>query len=331
LARTWLNEDDQRPEEDEKRQERRKAKMKKDGALDVAERLALERDGTLPNRFFQRSLDDLLVRAADEESNGILFILKNEAPTFLLDERALQEHAAALYHEDVGIVDYIDEVRTRRSVIEDARKRICVVLPWNAKRIMLGIDAGLQHPSQSESSGEMAKVHDVEKTWRALQDRCTTWTQAPYKDAIRVFAGQNGVDLLEDSRADVSALSAAARRTLGIDDPDVPVRPALPDCWAWMSNDFLSSSARGEAPEIELSRQLLCNTVPGYLGRENERKLADRLKEDDLRMVTVSRARFNPRFRGRIIAEPRQAQELLLRVALCIVGSLPFGDFDFEG
>jgi hypothetical protein len=42
--------------------------------------------------------------------------------------------------------------------------------------------------------------------------------------------------------------------------------------------------------------------------------------------VTISRARYNPRFRGRIIAEPRQAQELLLRTALCIVDSVPFKD-----
>ena len=61
-----------------------------------------------------------------------------------------------------------------------------------------------------------------------------------------------------------------------------------------------------------------------------EQEIAASLQKDDLRVVSISRSRYNPRFRGRIIGEPRQAQELLLRAALCIVASRPYRGFDFE-
>lgn len=328
LANTWLNEEDLLPEsytpEDDK--ERRY------GRLSVAERLAVERDGTLPSLLFQRSLDDLLARVcSDEESEdegeGLLFILKNEPPTFLLDERTLQQHASALYHEDVGIVDHIYDVRLRRPKLEAARPRVCVVLPWNVETVIREIDAGLQHPSQSESSGEQMDGVRTNKTWPKLQAQCKKWTLG-YENSIRVFDGNNGVDGVEGAPQEIANLTAAARRRLEIADEKRPIKPALPDCWVWMSNEFLGQ-AKKNTPSIDDSRRLLCKEVPKFVGMDSA-PIAEGLRKDDLRMVTVSRARYNPRFRGRIIAEPRQAQELLLQVALCIAVSTPFGTYDFK-
>lgn len=335
LAKTWLDEDDFIPDEAASRK-RRKRKWKSLNRLSIGERLEVERDGTLPSLLFQRSLDDLLVRAADDEQKeGILFILKNEPPTFLLDRRALQQRASALYHEDVGIVEYVRAVRLRREVIEEeARDRICVVLPWNVPTILRSIDAGLQHPSQSESSGEQAgSPKDPEKPWRDLLRDCTAWTAPPHEDSIRVFDGQKGVERQINTRAgapNLDVLNAAARSHLKIDDEGEPVVPALPDCWMWMSKEFLGLSNEGPAPSIERGIQMLSDAVPRYLGKDNEKAIAETMRSDSLRMVTLSRARYNPRFRGRIVAEPRQAQELLLRVALCVAASVQFRDFDFQ-
>lgn len=346
LESTWLNEEDLLPEPDtdgeedsppEAGESQEKAEESQGRLrLSIAERLEVERDGTLPNHLFQRSLDDLLARAAAGE--GLLFILKNEVPTFLLDERALQQHAAALYHEDIGIAKYVQEVRSRRKLIKAARKRICVVLPWNVETIMRRIDARLRHPSQSEGSGEQGvESHDAETSWNDLLDRWSEWTKEPHRNALRVFDGRDGVDLATEPSLDVSDLSAAARQRLGISDRKRAVKPALPDCWVWMSNEFLGSS-KDDALTIEFGRQRLCDKVPPYVqksrgpeeNRRLEKRISARLRKDDLRIVTVSRARYNPRFRGRIIAEPKQAQELLLQVALCVVSSVPLERFDFK-
>lgn len=353
LAETWLDENylvpepktakdqDQEGEQVEGReQEQEKPEESEDAAatverLTIAERLAVAKNGSLPSRIFQRSLDDLLARVVEQPSEGLLFILKNEAPTFLLDPRALQQHAAALYHEDVGIVKHVREVRSRIPAITKARKRICVVLPWNIETVTRYIDAGLQHPSQSESSGEqMIEVPNSEETWDNLKDTCMEWTKGEHEDSIRVFDGRDGVDAALGAREEIGKLSAAARVFLGIDKLDEPIKPALPDCWVWMSNEFLGLS-KLETPSIDEGRSRLCKRIPELLDRgeegeksaEVEANIAEHLRKDDLRMVTISRARYNPRYRGRIIVEPRPAQELLLRVALCIAASAPFGDY----
>jgi hypothetical protein len=341
LEETWLNEAnvvrDLQPNEPLAERDDSEADIeeKEPERLTIAERLAVTKDGTLPSQIFQRSLDDLLARVRASPSEGILFILKNEAPTFLLDERSLQRHAAALYHEDVGIVNHVREVWSRRPWIADARKRICVVLPWNLETVTKYIDGGLQHPSQSESSGEqMVEVPDFKETWGELHRTCMDWTDGEYGDSIRVFDGRDGVDAALGRREEIDGLSEAAREWLGIDSKDEPIVPALPDCWVWMSNEFFGFSS--ETPSIEHSRQRLCEKIPEMLRRgekgerSGEAEVADHLRNDDLRMVTLSRARYNPRFRGRIIVEPRPAQELLLRVALCIAASTPFQEYDFE-
>jgi hypothetical protein len=45
------------------------------------------------------------------------------------------------------------------------------------------------------------------------------------------------------------------------------------------------------------------------------------IRDERIRIVTVSRARFNPRFRGRLIVDGRAARKLLLHAALCVASS----------
>lgn len=324
LVDTWLGEDDLLPGPDGEEEDPHEEDHARPEMLSIEERLEVERDGTLPNRLFQRSLDDLLARAAAQPGNGLLFILKNDAPTFLLDERGLQQHAAALYHEDVSIVDYIRAVRSRRPILRDLRDRICVVLPWNLETIVKDIDAGLQHPSQSEGSGEqMASAPDSETTWRNLYAKCETWSADEHLDAVRVFDGRNPTD-------EESPLATTARARLGLEGSEHGVTSALPDCWVWMSNEFFGRM-RHSSLSIKSGLASIAEVVQPYVEKtaKSEREIATEMQQDHLRMLSLSRARYNPRFRGRVIAKPRQAQELLLRVALCIDASVPFRTFRF--
>jgi len=342
LASTWLDENDLVPKPSRAETEKKKREMKLRGRLTVAERLDIEQGGSLLSTLFQRSLDDLLARAATG-SQGILFILRNEPPTFLLGEKSLQKLASALYHDDLEIVEYIKNVRTRRALIrsEDTRNRICVVLPWNVETIIRGIDAGLQHPSQSESSGEqMAEERDPNSLWSELNRQCAQLTRGrqskdQFADSVRVFHAPAGVEKAKDPPKAVGKLCDVGREWLDLRDQSMAVTPSLPDCWLWMSNEFLGRTG-DSPPTIQESREALSREIPKYVNKtpekrdDAERAIAERLQRDDLRMVAVSRARFNPRFRGRIIAEPRQAQELLLRAGLCIAASVPFKEFDFD-
>jgi hypothetical protein len=341
LKSTWLNNKELVPKPRKKELAARVEEMRERGSLTVPERLAVERGGSLHSKLFQRSLDDLLSRAtrtksaeAPEIKSGLLFILRNEPPTFLLGDRALKQHASALYHDDVSIVDYIENVRARRVLISDekTRHRICMLLPGNLETLVRDIDAGLQHPSQSESSGEMGAPRNPELLWEELRGECESWGSEGFEETVRVFHAPDGVEEVEDPPRGFSKLSAVARDWLGLDE-ESPIKPSLPDCWIWMSNKFLGFGEDVD-PQIEDSPRRLCLTLPRHINKggtrseseQAEREIAKSLQEDDLRIVAVSRSRYNPRFRGRIVAEPRQAQELLLRAALCIVASKPFGE-----
>ncbi|HEX2097300.1 MAG TPA: hypothetical protein VHF50_08030 [Solirubrobacterales bacterium] len=331
LVDTWLGEDDLLPGPDGEEEDAEDGKDSSDqsrpkaGKLTTEERLEVERDGTLPNRLFQRSLDDLLVRAAERPGDGLLFILKNDAPTFLLDERALQQHAAALYHEDVSIVAYIREVRSRRPVLRRSRDRICVVVPWNLETIVRNIDAGLQHPSQSEGSGEqMASAPNSKTTWRNLRAKCEAWSEDDHLHSVRVFDGRDGMD-------ETSQLTEVVRTRLDLEGSEETLTSALPDCWVWMSNEFFGR-LKDNPLSVRSGLESLPEVVRPYVEKntESEEAIAEQMQEGNLRMLGLSRARYNPRFRGRIIARPRQAQELLLRAAICIDASVPFREFRFE-
>ncbi len=308
------------------------------GRLSVAERLAVEGDGALPGPLFQRCLDDLLARSA--AGDGLLFILRNEVPTVLLDEDAIQEHAAALHHSDPGIVNYIDGLRKRYRIIHGNPDRICVVLPWNAGLIMRNMDARPGHPSQSEGGGQMPIRSKPEETWKAFRGICDELSAESRSGVIRIYDGRKGVDA-GTPKLEMDALDEAARERLRTTDEDRKVTPSLPDCWVWMSREFLfpddeevadppgeddglapDPSGEGDGLDLELGRRRLCKVVPEHYLQGKQ--LADQLRKDQLRVVTVSRARYNPRFRGRIMADPKAVKDLLLHATLCIAGSVPY-------
>lgn len=302
------------------------ALAKTSGTLNAAERMAVDGEGKLPGTLFQRSLDDLLARI--DARRGILFILRNEVPTALLDDGAIQQLAAGLHHDDAGIASYLEGLRVRGKQILNNPERVSLILPWNARTITEKMDAHPGHPSQSEgASGQIPRRAAPAKTWQRFNKRCVELSDAG-RHAIRVCDGRIGVcDESGLPPVDTSALANVARKRLGIEDRDHPITPSLPDCWVWMSPEFLALDI-DETLTVEAGRKRLCEVVPReYVDAD---VLSNRLRRDQLRIVTVSRSRYNPRFRGRIVVDPRVAKNLLLHITLCIAVSRPFENYDLD-
>jgi len=294
--------------------------------MNAVERMAVDGDGALSADLFQRCLDDLLMRA--EMRRGVLFILRNEVPTVLLDESAIQQLAAGLHHSDARIAKYIEGLRKRRQLILDNPERVSLILPWNVQAILENMDAHPGHPSQSEGAGgQMPRRVQPSSTWKHFRKRCTDLAEeSPH--ALRICDGRLGVGNESGlPRIDTTDLAAAARKRLGIKGGNHPVTPSLPDCWVWMSPEFLALDI-DETLTVEAARRRLCKVVPDEY--KDEKVLSNRLKRDQLRIVTVSRSRYNPRFRGRIVLDPRIAKTLLLHLTLCIAVSVPFSEYDLE-
>jgi hypothetical protein len=297
----------------------------KNGRLTAAELLAIGSDGALPGGPFERCLDDLLVRVSPEtKEEGFLFMLRNEVPTLLLDPSAIREHAAALYHDDAGIVRYCHGIERRRELVEDNIPRVSLVLPWNARHILETMDRQLGYPSQAETAGGQVQTRvTADDLWSACVKKCNQLTQLPDgQGSIRMFDGKQKLTDKAVRATVPDKLMAVAERNAGGDDKLKQVA-ALPDCWLWISRDVLKPNYRGTM-SIDDAIDALSALVPDYVPDDEEEQVAqdslllDQLRNEQIRIITLSRARYNPRFRGRLIVTPKPARTLLVHAAMCL-------------
>jgi hypothetical protein len=308
---TWLDDHMQLPPPG------RKHKIK---GLTIEERLAVEGDGALPGDLFERCLDDLLARH-ESMRDSVLFVLRNEVPTMLLDPLAIQERGIMLNHDDDGIRGYTHGVLNRQRILFKPDARISVILPWNVEQITKSIDAHPGFPSQAETSGGQMPIRpDGSKTWSGCLANCTRLTKKQ-PDAVRVFNWDPPLGEVTDPDANTTILLEAARS----ESQDEPLQlvPSIPDCWIWMSKQFLLFSKDDEVT-IEKAREKLPEAVRYYALQDSDGRIDEALRHEDVRIVSVSRARYNPRFRGRIVANSTDAKKVLIHFALCVAASRPF-------
>lgn len=289
-----------------------------EGRLTPSELLAIDHDGALPGATFERCLEDLLARTAskDNEDDGILFMLRNEIPTVLLHDALIRERAASLYHDDVGIVRYCHGVARRREVVRKHIDRICVVLPWNTRTTMERLDLRRGYSSQAETAGgQVLDRVDDKAAWKAFVAECRLLVERHKgSGSLRKFDGNRLLADLPDSTIPED-LRAIATRLAGHESPARV--PSLPDCWVWASADILGAS--GPLLTVDRGIREMARIVPDLCMPDNwEERLLEALRTEQLRIVTVSRARYNPRFRGRLLVTPQSARTLLVHATLSL-------------
>lgn len=288
--------------------------------LSAAEMLSIGSDGALPGKTFERCLDDLLGRIDADSPGGTLFMFRNEMPTVLLPDPLIRERAAALYHDDLSIVRYCHGVAMRRKVIEERIANTFLVLPWNARRLMEDMDLQRAFPSQAESAGGHVRNRLTnEEAWTAVRKRCNPLIQSKGHEVLRVFDGHTPLDQLNPD------VLEAATTHLGGDMIDQVA--ALPDCWMWISRDTFGMENRSKLTLTRATKEL--SRLLGDLNPRDDSRLLRELRSDGIRLVTVSRARYNPRFRGRLIVDPRRARKLLLHATLCLALSEEVAELGF--
>ncbi|MGH2854235.1 MAG: hypothetical protein ACRDLF_08605 [Solirubrobacteraceae bacterium] len=294
-----------------------------DGKLHQVQRLSerdlvnIPHDGALPSKPFELCLDDLLARQ-DEPDRNLLLILRNEIPTLLLSARAVQRRARALHHDELGIVEFCQGVRMRWEKLQGNLPRTRIVLPWNVRHIFLNMDPEHRFPSQSETAvGQMPDEITWPKTWRYCS-RTLEGLANSVPGSVLIYDGRDKplTPRLGASADDlVRDWEKAARGPVLV--------PSLPDCWISMSpkflgleNDFTADDAFGE-----------------FLAKawvHQKSGLGEKLHNDDLRIIAVSRARYNPRFRGRLVVNTGAARKILLHAALCLAASYKYDEYDLD-
>lgn len=332
--------------------------------LSETDRLEIAGDGALPSRLFQRCLDDMLWRqtrdpkssnAVDSnDSNdsteddhagapiqkrsslvqasrkvksrptGALFVLRNEVPTMLLDGQSIMERAAVLNHDDSSIATFARSVLSRKKALNENSKHVYIVLPWNLRNVMQTMDAIPGHPSQGE--GMQGQRRDDKLSSKQRWEICSTnfarIVEKHGEDAIRIFSGNMDPGRITDVE-NLEMLCASAE--------PVDIIPSMPDLWVWASSKFLLHDVEndGDWDEVEFK------TIQGRLNRvvatlKQTREWDQWLRSDHLRVVQVSRARYNPRFRGRILATGNRVGVAMHHAALCLSTSAKFTVAGFD-
>jgi hypothetical protein len=334
LPLTWFDKDMRRPDltrtEWQTHAEGEREKGRKPGAevpasdepgspvqpLAPAELIAIENDGALPGEIFERCLDDLLYRVS-EEGDGVLFILRNEVPTAFLPPEAIRETAAALYHDDLNIARYCHGTGARQSVLKNSIGRICLVLPWNARSIMSRMDAQRAFPGQAESAGGRVKqCLTSEQLWRRSLNQCFALAdRRGGSESIRKFNGNDSRDFLRSVTEKTNHRLARLVPWMGdyTRTDAIEAVPSLPDGWIWASSKALSL---GQGMEMRDGIEGLLNFVFNHCASDDD--MLKQIRDDQVRIVNVSRARYNPRFRGRLLVNGSEARKRILHAALCV-------------
>jgi len=286
--------------------------------LTPAETVAIGPEGELSEEIFERCIDDLLFRTWHEEE-GILFVLRNEVPTLMLPPAAVRETAAALYHDDLRIARYCNGIAARREKFETAINRICLVLPWNAGSIMRHLDARRAYPSQAESAGgQVKKRKNGEEIWEeSLTDIRRLVAKKAKRPSVRVYDGRRDTEAQDEDHQEV------LRHARDLTREKFVAAPSLPDCWVWLHRDHIATTKQGRISVNRGIRGLI--SLTSDIGGSDEATL-EAIQHSQLRIVNVSRARYNPRFRGRLLIDGKAARRRLLHAVVCLAISEPIID-----
>lgn len=283
--------------------------------LTPSELLSIGTPGALPPKLFERCMDDLVAR-----EDGVLFVLANEIPDVLQDPATLGQRGAALYHREADIDAYCDGVRARARLVEENLSRMCFVLPANLRSRMLELYAELDLPSQSETIGRQILNLDPEERWKIQLATLRHLADRAGPDSMRVFDSAGPLSDIPDTPAVQRLLAHASQFVRRAHLTQIP---SLPDCWLWVSSEALSLSPRTEL-SLPTAIPALATAVVDR-GASYDEWFQD-MSTEKIKLIRVSGARYNPRYRGRLILDPRYARRILVHAALGVALSGPITD-----
>jgi hypothetical protein len=287
---------------------------------------ASDAGSALPSPVFEKTLDSLVYSL--QEGGGFLFVLRNQLPAAVLPPSLVRKRAGYLHHSDDRITRYALGVRNRRAALEQehTRERLVMIVPYTWQDDLLEELSGV-HADQSETPGSqlpdvltpVEAVQGVRRTLRAL--------------GARAFRGERRTTRLPVDRQFKEMFHVGR-----------PWLNTLPDCWIYFSRDCATAAAGHTNPSL---RELL-DHFGTWLGSQMEQhhslehearnhpefavrsrsNFEELLRRGDLRIVKVSGAKYNPRYRGSEVTAPRDALKVLMHLDLALRHSIDIENED---
>jgi hypothetical protein len=288
------------------------------------------RQRDLPSPEFEDALDWVIAGVKTTESaknklgEGWIFICRNGVPAAFLGTHMHRAWGTGLHHHDVSVQRYAAGLARRAASLEAIDDRATLLLPDGLRRTFVESSGGLVDP-HSDAPGYLTTEQERSDAWDLFTE---AWgSNARWLDA----AGSIADSLLGPSGSDVHrAFAEEAARWQRIPAKRLPVTH-LPDVWISVDNRRYNAGRFHDAITafIEDVGEILAGEPPtprqssGPIKAEGDRgKALERdLKEGRVRIVRVSGAELNPRYRGRFEKAFWPALSLLVHCAGALVRS----------
>jgi hypothetical protein len=287
-----------------------------------------ERDLESPD--FEKALDWVIdgvkrkVTNSDKQGNGWIFVCRNGLPAAFLDPKMQRAWATGLHHHDVFVQKYALGLTRRAVALRNVKDRTTLVLPSRLRDTFVESSGELVDP-HSDAPGYLATKKQRQGAWDNFLEEWgeqARWFHAgPLSESLQLDIGP------ADFSATVSDWQAIPVEHLKVTHvPDAwimvddrpPYQAGQPDLAAKRLADRILEVVKEEARALEASEEkaledgadlhrLRASSEPrsdaGIVLRED-------LKLGRVRIVRVSAAELNPRYRGKF--EQSFASALLL-------------------
>jgi pimeloyl-ACP methyl ester carboxylesterase len=274
-------------------------------------------DDTLSSsEAFESALDWVLDTVTDE--NGWLLVCRNALPAAFIHPTYFTRWGKGLHHHDVRVQQYAAGLRRRAHVLDAVRSRTTLIVPEQLEHWFIHLTAQFDAHSDAPS-GRMTTEETRERIWKGFEKR--------WWECTRQF---NPEERDSDDEFDRSGLDRTMATWQDVDEQYLDVTH-LPDVWIGIHPESKSMYSAPHQPRKK-AHEAIVDGVKQMLSREPARK---RVFEEDhannlIRVVRVSGAEFNPRYRGRIETSKTSAKGLLARCAAGLVRSAPMANPELE-
>jgi hypothetical protein len=261
----------------------------------------------LASEEFESALDWVVTQVKSDTS--WLFVCRNGLPGAFLPPEHHQSIGTALHHHDVAVQDYVAEIGLRGQALKRVRRRTTLVVSHKVEETFIG-EGELFEP-HSDAPGKLSTRKERAKAWKEFIDYWEShirWFKADplakgwKANTLQGLFAQRVANWQEVPREQMDVASIPdvwiSLKDVGITlDPGDP-NGAAENFVRWVSELM----AEQQSEEARARRQ------------PNSQRLVKYLADGRVRIVKVSGADLNPRYRGRFESELGPA---LLQLAHC--------------
>jgi pimeloyl-ACP methyl ester carboxylesterase len=287
----------------------------------------MSRESTSPlsdGYAFEAALDWVFEAVSKDE--GWLFVSRNAIPAAFLPPNVFAKWGTGLHHHDLRIQRYALGLRHRRRILRGISDRTTLIVPEKLNHWFVELSARFE-PHSDALGGRVTDEAERRRIWRAFEKEwweCMRWFEAG--------SINHPMDL---SLSEGTQFSEAVGEWIGAKGQYLDVTH-IPDVWVGVQPDSRliapTSNRRSQVHGlfVEGTARAIWDLVRTRddLLKKNEKPVAWKRLEEDLadgriRIVQISGAEFNPRYRGTLEKRTTPAARLLARVATGLVRSSP--------